>query len=246
MAKLPALISALASCDDRSHKQLDNISRIVREAGFIRTTQRGGGASEMSWKDATNYLIGASGCYANNEAPEIIERFRSLRLKHGHTEWQGAAFLLVTEAETFGEALEGLIRFAPSFTRKMIEFVAQDGATKFADDLEGYVSQFAPLIIQPGVSTELANIRSRISFQRWSAEISIECFVGIPDDAEWVPALRLIYGVDAELFSQGFYGPMDGDRKVVSSVGWPTIHSLWNCVSGGDVEKSIVDLQGDE
>ena len=52
MAKLPALVDALAAADYRSRATIDQIARVVREAGYIPTTKRGSGAADGLFRKA--------------------------------------------------------------------------------------------------------------------------------------------------------------------------------------------------
>lgn len=61
MARLPALIDALAAVDGRPRVTIDNVGRAIREAGLIQTTKRGLGAAEMTARDAAYLLIGLYG-----------------------------------------------------------------------------------------------------------------------------------------------------------------------------------------
>ena len=61
MAKLSALVSALAKCDDRDRTALEHIARALCEAGHMPTTRQGSDAAEMEFREAANLLIGADG-----------------------------------------------------------------------------------------------------------------------------------------------------------------------------------------
>lgn len=61
MARLPALIDALAAVDGRPRGAIDHVGRAVREAGLIQTTKRGRGAAEMTAMDAARLVLGLYG-----------------------------------------------------------------------------------------------------------------------------------------------------------------------------------------
>lgn len=61
MARLPALIDALATCDERPRGAIDHVARTLREAGLIQTTKRGRGAAEMTARDAAALVLGLYG-----------------------------------------------------------------------------------------------------------------------------------------------------------------------------------------
>lgn len=75
MARLPAMVDALAAIDDRPRGALDFIARAVREAGFIQTTKRGRGAAGMTAADAAAFLLG---CYGSREATSAAEAVAAL------------------------------------------------------------------------------------------------------------------------------------------------------------------------
>lgn len=72
MARLPALVDALAAIDDRPRGALDFVARAVREAGFIQTTKRGRGAAEMTAADAAAFLLGCYGAREPTTAAEAV------------------------------------------------------------------------------------------------------------------------------------------------------------------------------
>lgn len=76
MARLPALIDALARIDGRPRGSIDHMARGLREAGLIQTTKRGRGAAEMTARDAAALILGLYGLA--DASPEAIEQARAL------------------------------------------------------------------------------------------------------------------------------------------------------------------------
>jgi hypothetical protein len=95
MARLPTLVRCLAECDGREVATVDHWARTVREHGYIETTKRGAGASNVTTSDAAKLLI------ALNCAPTAAEACRSL-----------PSFLLLAPAEPAGRPLQ--LRFDPA------------------------------------------------------------------------------------------------------------------------------------
>lgn len=109
MARLPALVDAVAAIDDRPRGAVDHVARAVREAGLIQTTKRGRGASEMMARDAAALILGFYGAIQPAQSAQAAE------------ELADAVFLLETgtltapeltsfkRAATLGEALACMI-----------------------------------------------------------------------------------------------------------------------------------------
>ena len=120
MARLPALIDAIAAHDQRSRGYLDYYARHLRAGGFILSNKSGAGSASMTFRDAARLLMAVSGAVAASEVQETMETMASLtrarlgdeteRLKdadlsHG-IRWIG-------QTDTFEEAIEALIAHAP-------------------------------------------------------------------------------------------------------------------------------------
>lgn len=82
MARLPALVDALAAVDGRERGVLDHMAREIREAGLIQTTKRGRGSAEMSSLDAAHLLLGVYGSNGRGTAAEAASIFGSLQVLH--------------------------------------------------------------------------------------------------------------------------------------------------------------------
>lgn len=76
MARLPALIDALTTCDERPRGAIDHVARTLREAGLIQTTKRGRGAAEMTARDAAALLLGLYGLA--DASPDAIAQVQVL------------------------------------------------------------------------------------------------------------------------------------------------------------------------
>ena len=76
MAKLPALVAAIAKHDPRGEVVVANYARTIREAGLIPTTKRGAGASEMTPTEGCNLLLALSEVGNARKAPETVRLLR--------------------------------------------------------------------------------------------------------------------------------------------------------------------------
>ncbi|MFN3668137.1 MAG: hypothetical protein ACK4VY_02420 [Brevundimonas sp.] len=61
MARLPALIDAIAEHDGRGRPTIFHIARRVRDAGLIASKTRGAGAAAMTYRDAAILLMAVNG-----------------------------------------------------------------------------------------------------------------------------------------------------------------------------------------
>lgn len=123
MARLPALIDALALCDDRPRGTIDHIARALREAGLIQTTKRGRGAAEMTARDAAALVLGLYGLA--DASPDAIAQAQVLGdlKRFGRATRKGSpvgehdplpdVLRPITTAPTLLDAVAALIELAP-------------------------------------------------------------------------------------------------------------------------------------
>ena len=146
MARLPALVDALALTDRRGRATVEQMARIMRAAGLIERTKRGRGAGHVGLVDAATMLIGLNGTERLKDAPAAVEAFRNLvpfdRSKLTNPPSFAAC---LTDVENFGAAVERLIGAAPSLLDWSIDhavalFAAQ-GASVY-DLIKGGASAF--------------------------------------------------------------------------------------------------------
>ncbi len=222
MAKLPALVSALAECDDRDRSTLDHIARVIREAGLIPTTKRGSGASDMTVREAANLLIGASTAEHPKSAAMVVPLYRSLIGQNlSPNDEQRGVFARISEARTFGDALETLIEGAPEVLASSFQYV---------DDAYGgnHTAEQLRLLKAMVLRGDLAAVEVIFSRPTPYAEMRV---VTRPAGQE-----RLQYHwrfmVDADLFMQGFYTDRRRDRTSTVTVGLRTLLALFAAVKG--------------
>jgi hypothetical protein len=122
MARLPALVDALALHDARSKATLAHIARQVRDGDLIDSRKRGAGAAVMTFSDAATLLMAAYGSAAPQGAVEAVNNLKVLqpapwdkidRDKHADMPEQ-LSFL--RKRMSFADALEALIANAPTLT----------------------------------------------------------------------------------------------------------------------------------
>jgi hypothetical protein len=235
MARLPALIDALSACDPRERKSLDHIARVIREAGHIPTTKRGGGAAEMHAREAANFLIAANGAEQPKDAAFAVDRFRTL-VRFAPLNNTGSETLSkVYAAETFGAALEKLIEGTDELWLSLVRFVTE-GHPNSSSEFNRY--QIVSLT-KPG-GLELSNTKLTVSLARWVASISLETRRSDSDPnnyGKWQTEFEAKYIQDTSLISTGFYGPEQLDRRVKVSFGLPTIWSVWSCITEREADE---------
>ncbi len=114
MARLPALVDALTEADKvRDRATIDNIARAVREAGLLPTSGAGHRAAHMSVQNAADLLIATNLVLPRGRAADATRQIRSLRRLPGFTRGNSGVFKVISEAQTFGAAVEVLIEQAP-------------------------------------------------------------------------------------------------------------------------------------
>jgi len=123
MARLPALIRAIAQHDRRGEKTIAHIARQVRDAGLIASTKRGVGASVMSFADAATLLLAVCGDNSPQGAVTAVHNLRALqplpwddndRMKR---EDLAEPLWFLRESMGFAGAVERLIEHAPAVAR---------------------------------------------------------------------------------------------------------------------------------
>lgn len=235
MAKLPALVSALNRHDGRDRATLDHIARVIREAGYIPTTKRGSGASEMTAREAANLFLGANGADTPREAPLAIDRFRSLmRFDAWSREEHDVPQVLrdIKAATTFGEALERLIDGMGELylaARRCIEMGypdAPDFASDFQDDLAtrpwGDIVAFT------------------LTLGRYTAEIRLKIKVkGGQESGGWRTDFTASFMPESQRYRAGFYGPRQYDRRVDVTVTGLTLFELWRALHKEELDAHM-------
>lgn len=78
MAKLPALVKAFATFDERGVATVEQFARVIREAGYLPTTKRGAGAADMGFKEAATLLIALSTSDTPKDAVQAVRNYECL------------------------------------------------------------------------------------------------------------------------------------------------------------------------
>lgn len=155
MAKLPALVTALAEIDGRERKTIDYVARTIRERDYITTEKRGSGAADMTIREAINLLIALNAADTPKDAPLAIDRNRSFvqvfagdkgRLQEQIDRIDAATDPVrhIADARTFGEALERLLESVPALMRSFYD----DLRNAFSDEPEERISSSMRPFIQ--------------------------------------------------------------------------------------------------
>jgi hypothetical protein len=237
MARLPALVSALAEVDGRDRSGLENVARIIREAGHITTTKRGVGASEMTARDVANLFLGANGSDAAKDAPLAVERFRSLR-PHIVTPRDPSlqVFRDIAEAGNFGSALEILIEGMPEVVTAAMKFFEAGYPEKLATSHKRDLFKYG--WDSPGVGFLVGLI-----LRHYSAEIICETYVARPPGDEgvggmWRREFTAKFIVDGDRFMEGYYGHAGRhDRKIELRFTGLTFLRLWAALAQSSPEE---------
>lgn len=134
MATLPQMIDVLAEIDNREKPTVAQFGRSIREGGFIPGGKRGVGAPQLETQHVASLLLGTFGCESPARAPEVVARYRCLRLheqkikKNAPREVDAAIYEsspligLIESAANFGEAIENLIDGAPVVAKELVRF----------------------------------------------------------------------------------------------------------------------------
>lgn len=123
MARLPALIDALALHDRRGRPTIAHIARQVRDAGLIASTKRGAGALVMTFAEAATLLLATCGDSSPQGAVAAVHNLRSLVAhpddpnRDMQREDMPAWMDFLREKVSFAEAVERLIANAPAIAK---------------------------------------------------------------------------------------------------------------------------------
>jgi hypothetical protein len=239
MAKLPALVSALAECDGRDRATLEHIARVIREAGYIPTTKRGAGAAEMTAREAANLFIGANGCDAPKDAPLAIDRFRSLVMHDAYVRdrTEVETFKQIAEASNFGVALEALIDGMGEVLGAAENWL-RDGYKDRPNLVDGY---YRSLVSKPWFGGFIP-FHLDVRMDRYAAEIS--CRVAAADEHGTIEPnnnkrleFRAKFLVDFNRLEEGFYGASH-DRRVSVLVTGFSLLKLWSALQDKTFEAN--------
>lgn len=81
MARLPQLVEVLGKYDTRGTPAIEHIGRLIRQAGYIQTSKRGRGASEMTAADAAALILGVHISDSPAQCIEKMPLFAKLRAR---------------------------------------------------------------------------------------------------------------------------------------------------------------------
>lgn len=79
MARLPALVEAIAAYDERSETLIAQYARVLRQNGDIVSDRAGLGAAVMTIDDATTLLMATLGAATPAAGPQAVAHLRRLR-----------------------------------------------------------------------------------------------------------------------------------------------------------------------
>jgi hypothetical protein len=227
MAKLPALISALDLTSQRERSTIEHIARVIREAGFIPTTKRGPGASDMGGREATNLLLAVAASDLPKDAPLTVDSLRNMKAAWKIYPDDGLPDVVagVHEAKNFGEAIEALIANAAKIAAFGRDYVIEKNDQGEIDFIK----------LPPEIVTvdEMYQMYIEIDSLPFGAEIIFPYFKnGIAVQKKWGFSSGIL-----ELNSKSQEGsPFDpfryGRIKTVRRIGLVPIFKLWAALNG--------------
>jgi hypothetical protein len=214
MARLPQLIDAVSKTSGRDRASVHHWARAIREAGFITTTKRGVGASNMTTRDAANLLIGLFGADTPRDAAKAVQEFRSLQV-----------FAPQAESGDFFDVYERL-KNAPDFGTAIEELI--DGILGITGSFSAYVDLAFPTLNEEVRKIfafgELAKIRLEVKLARWPAHASIRV-LREDENFKEVEAYRFDFIQSQRLIGTDFYtqSPDGCDTKTTITFGLKTV-----------------------
>lgn len=235
MAKLPALVTEVAKIDGRPRETVEHIARVIRERGYIATGKRGGGAAEMTIRDAANLLLALNGADVPKDGPLAIDRFRSLlqfvtmppgkgsRTQLGLYESYPNTIRDILNVRTFGEAMDSLIENVPG----MVASFRQYHHRKIKDiDFEnhGRIRDIDPKDLDKTFysSLRLRHFGLDVTLARYAVMIEVYTTKEGEKIVEFVTSF--IQDHDKE---PSFYGNSWRDRDIEVTIGAPTLIATW-------------------
>lgn len=230
MATLPVLVTAMAEVDGRDRKSVEHLGRVIREAGYITSGKRGGGAPDMTVREAANLIIALNGADMPKDAPTAIDRFRSLKQWYRGTaddfrarsdEYSDLPKPLqdVMDVHTFGEALEAVIEDVPEMTGSFLQYLEQG----YEGDIERAKKNLPGMI-------RLGAFGLDIVFERYAASIEMFTRQGSERRIEF----EAHFMKDPDRLDSDFYGREWPDRRVKSTIGFHTLMTAWQTLNNGD------------
>ena len=133
MARLPALVDAIAAHDGRGRATIVHIARKVRDAGLIQSTTRGAGAAEMTCRDAAILLTAVNGHINPQGSVDGAQAFAQLRPATPDLIWKtqredlSEKLKWLREPLSFLDTLERLIEHAHDLARWEADYLANPG-----------------------------------------------------------------------------------------------------------------------
>ncbi len=242
MATLPTLVTAMAKVDGRDRKSVEHIGRVIREAGYIPTGKRGGGAVAMTKREAANLIIALNGADTPQECPLAIDRFRSLvQMFAGNAndfqnyfdsfDNQPEAIQSVADSRTFGQALECLVDEVPSLVEAFYRFAKEQFPTKNEDHWDTRLLGALRLEMF-GVSVEFSRYSARVEvFVMNGGERLVQCVVQFIQD---------------QSRGETFYGTAWPDRRVKSTIGAATLIAAWQAMHPGQSLPGIPAITAED
>lgn len=164
MARLPALVDALAEVDPRTQASLNHIARLARDAGLITSTKRGAGAAKMEYEDAAKLLMAACGDINPLGAVAAAKRLQALEpipadtVRTMQRQDLPEHFDWLREPTSFATTLTRLIEHAPQLEvwekkyQAGVSACITEGVSEAKFSVTRAIHRFAQGGFQPGMS----------------------------------------------------------------------------------------------
>lgn len=137
MARIPALVDAIAQHDWRPRSLISHFGKTARDTGLIASKGMGTAAVSMTTRDAATLLMAVGGAHSPAGAKFAVENLRDMRARqvdHQKRAEMPETLAFLRPEMTFGETLTQLIEHAKIIQGWEADYVESEG------DWEGGVS----------------------------------------------------------------------------------------------------------
>jgi len=220
MARLPALVEAIAQHDYRPRSLIWHFGKTVRTAKLILSEKTGTGAADMTYADAATLLMAVGGAASPASAEQAVSNLRSLV----HSPWDAIDEMkredlsdvlgFMKPEMTFGVALETMIRHADEVERWEADYIRRSDRSD-ADGHSGFDMERLALQAKRAMAPLTPSIVRPVQVIFYHAGLGAEIHMGRP----WTRT------VEDDAFHEFYVAPTDRflDAPTATNVGTFTI-----------------------